>query len=226
MPPLPLVPNVIKVAIECQGNDGRLAVNVFHMTYGGGPPSSSDCVNIATQFWDQWVDNFTPTQPAQTSLTKVTVTDLSTDTGGEGEWTNGSTPVPGTSVHGMVPLHSCALLSKFVDKRYRGGHPRSYLPIGTTEDLNDDGDWKASSYGNWITFWTDMLSGVIADNPYGSTNIGEECAVSYVSKIENPVYPYRRAVPEVYDIPIDGGYTMTGQLATQRRRVRKTARRR
>lgn len=225
MPPLPTVPNVIRVAIECQGNDGRLAVNVCHFEYGGTPPSSGDCQDIAGVFFAAWQAQFTPTQPAQTSLVQVTVTDLSTDTGGEGTFNNFGVPIPGGSTHGMLPLHSCFLLSKFVERRFRGGHPRSYLPIGTTNDLNDDGDWKESSWTPWVTAWENLIAAVLTDNPYGATNVGQECAVSYVSKVENPIYPYRRAVPLVMSIPVDG-YTGSGKLATQRRRVRKTARRR
>ena len=223
--PLPLVPNVVKVVIENQGNDGRIADNVCHFTYGGSAPSSSTCVAIGTSFWSGWVTNLTPYQPAQTSITKVTVTDLSTDTGGEGMYDNAGTPVGGSSAHGMLPLHTCFLVSESIEQRYRGGHPRMYLPIGTTDDLNDDGDWKSASITLFVTAWETLVGSVIADNPFGSTNIGQQCAVSYVSKMVNPIYPYRRTTPLVYDIPLDG-YSGDAKLATQRRRVRKTERRR
>lgn len=218
MPPLPVVPNVIKCVVECIGNDGRLAANVFHMTYSGGPPASGDCDTIAEDLWNAWVTNFTPTQPAQTSLSLITVTDLSTDLGGQGSYDNSGTPVPGTSTHGMLPLHTCFLLSKFVAYRYRGGHPRSYLPIGTTNDLNDDGDWKGSSYAPWVTAWFQFVDAIMGGT-YGPATVAQECAVSYKHAGEP------RVTPLVMDIPVDG-YSGSEKLATQRRRVRKTARRR
>lgn len=223
--PLPNVPNVVKVVIENQGNDGRIADNVCHFTYGGAPPDSATCELIGNSFYNQWIDNLTEVQPAQTSLISVTVTDLSSSTGGEGVYDNDGTPTPGTSESGMLPFHTCFLLSMFIDQRYRGGHPRMYLPVGTTADLNDDGDWHTAFVSDVTDDWSTIVDNVINSNPYAATNIGQQCAISYTSKFANPVYPYRRTTPLVYDIPIDG-YTGQQKLATQRRRVRKTERRR
>lgn len=220
MPPLPSVPNVIKFAIECQGNDGRSAVNVTHFTYGGGLPTSTDIESMCQNIWNSWVSDFIPNMPAQTSLVNITGTDLSSDTGATAEYNNAGVPVAGTSVSGMVPLNSCMLISKFVARRYRGGHSRSYLPIGTTADLNDDGDWKATFATDARASWQDLVHNLQLGSPYGAISIGLECAVSYVSKVVNPVYPYRRAVPLVMDIP-DDGYTAQTKIATQRRRVRR-----
>jgi hypothetical protein len=224
MPPLPLVPNVIKIVNECQGNDGRLAANVLHWTYGGSAPNSDVCVDIAGSFWDLWNDNFIPLMPAQTSLVQTTVTDLSTSTGGEGTYNNDGTPAPGTSAHGMLPLHSCFLVSMYVEERYRGGHPRMYLPVGTTDDLNDDGDWKSTSVSAFMDAWSNIITDFVRS--YTSTELALQCAVSYYSGTDPTTRkPIRRDVPLVYDIPVDG-YTGQEKLATQRRRVRKTARRR
>jgi hypothetical protein len=214
---------VVKIAIVCNGNDGREAVNVFHQAYGGGPPSFSDCETIGQAWYNQWVAELTPTQPAQTNLISVTVTDLSSSTGAEGIYNNAGTPTPGTSAHGMLPLHSCFVLSKTILRRYRGGHPRMYLPIGTTNDLNDDGHWKGSSWVPWVAAWATMVSNVIAENPFGGTSVAEECCVSYNGKYDLPNSgppTYRRVTPAVFDIPLDG-YAGSEILGTQRRRVRR-----
>lgn len=220
--PLPPVPNVFKVAIVNAGNDGREAVNVYHQSYGGGIPAFHDCEGIATNIWDYWVANFTGTQPAQTSLMSITVTDLSSSTGAEFTYDNDGTPVPGTSPHGMLPLHSCFVVSKTILRRYRGGHPRSYLPIGTTNDLNDDGHWKESSYPAWVAMWGGLIASVIGTT-FGSTTPAEECCVSYNGKYDLPNSgppTYRRDTPAVFDIPVDG-YSGSPILGTQRRRVRR-----
>ena len=218
MPPLPSVPNVIRVVITNQRNDGRPFINVLHWTYGGTPPPNSVCATFAQEFWTQWTSHLTAHQPAQTSLFSVEVTDLSSDVSGGAIYTNGDTPVPGTSIHGMLPGSTAFLVSKFVARRFRGGHPRSYLPIGTTDDLNDDGDWKAASRDSMLAAYGSLVNGMVGAAS-GGTTLGEECAVSYTSKIVNPVPPYRRAVPLVMDIPVDG-YSAGLMLATQRDRVR------
>lgn len=224
MPPLPVVPNVVKFALQCEGNDGRKAVNVFHWVYGGSVPILSALNEFATNLFNLWDTNFAPLMPAQTSIVSVTCIDLSTTSGYDGFYDNLGVPVPGTSVHGMLPLHTAALLNKQIAVRYRGGRPRSYLCCGTTDDLNDDGDWKTGSVSNFINAWLNVVDGMVG-NASGGCTLGEECSVSYYSKEETPTPPYRRVTPVVYDIPVDA-YQISSQLATQRRRVRRTARRR
>jgi hypothetical protein len=225
--PLPVVPNVIKLTVSCAGNDGRTAMNVFHMSYGGPGPSYDECANIAEALWNGWVANMTPLQPGQTSLVETSCTDLGSTTTATATYNNDSTPVPGTSTHGMVPFQACFVVSKFVSLRYRGARPRSYLPIGTTEDMNDDGDWKADTVTVWTASWVTIIEDLVGGSPYGSTNLALECSVSYYSAVENPTPPHRRIDPPylVLDIPLDG-YTGQTKMGTQRKRIRRVERRR
>ena len=51
---------------------------------------------------------------------------------------------------------------------------------------------------------------------HGTTTLLSEVSVSYTDKVENPVAPYRRAVPLVLTV---GGATALTHIATQRRRL-------
>jgi len=226
MPPLPAVDNVFRLVTLCAGNDGRSAVNVMHFTYGGPSPASYDFIETcADNWWGQWVSNMIPKMPAQTSLVSVTAIDLQSDTAPAVTYDGGGTPVPGTSSHGMLPLSTAFLVSKFVERRWRGGHPRSYLPIGTTDDLNDDGDWKADSVTALLAAYTNSVQDFIDATVDGSNSVGLECCVTYKSKNLNPTPPYDVVPPYVTTIPVDG-YSAGPKLATQRKRVRRVARRR
>jgi hypothetical protein len=219
VPPLAPVPGVIKTVVTCSGNDGRIAQNVLHYSYTGPAPNNSDLNDFCLAVWNAWVAQLTPFQPAGTSLVRVDAVDLSSILSASGFEDNGGAPVPGTSVGGLIPISTAFLVSKQVGRRFRGGHPRSYFPIGVVTDLNNDGDWKGASV-------TAMLNGAVAfivaplGNTYGATTIQREVYPTYFSKNINPVPPYTVIPPLVTQINL-GGYSGGQKLATQRRRVRR-----
>lgn len=222
MPPLPPVANVVKFVLQLKGNDGRKSENIFHWGYTGSLPSAGACTTFATQLWDQWVANFIPLIQETTSLTLVTCTDLSSDTAGQGEYDNGGTPHAGSLAGGVVPLSAALLVNKEINRLYRGGHPRTYLTVGDATKLTDDGDWSSvfvtAVYGAYTSVASD-LEGTAADGCILST----EVCVSYINKTLYPTPPHRYPVPQVYGIE---AVTAEAQLATQRRRVRRTSRHR
>jgi hypothetical protein len=217
MPPLPSVPNVIKVEIFGQYDevgDYKWA-NVHHWTYGGGEPTSATCETIAQNIYAAWTEQFTEAQPPQMSLQGCTVTDLSSDMGGQGTYLLAT---PGGSSADKLPGNVCVLVSKTVDRRYRGGHPRTYLAIGGDENLQDQANWNAGMVTSTTVSWTNFVSGVTGFSVDG-TSLGLECCVSYYSGIDPTTRkPIRRDVPLVLDIPADG-YTIQAEIASQRRRI-------
>lgn len=221
--PLPPVANVVKVTNTCKGNDGRLIENVLHFGYTGGPPSAADCVALATAFFNAWTSDLVPQMPATSSLVSSTVLDLSSETGNEGTVDNGGTPIPGTKTGGVLPLHTCALVSKDIARRYRGGRPRSYLGVGVDADLTDDGDWSTAATGVFLNGYTAVVDAFNGAHS-GSTTITAEVNVSYYGgapTVEGK--SVRRETPVVDSIL---AYSMDQKVATQRKRVRKVARRR
>jgi hypothetical protein len=217
VPPLPSVPDVIKIAMRGHMSGGYNWANVFHMAYGPTPPAENDCQTIAAHVEAQWVANFQPVCPSATHLDEVVVTDLSSPTAAE--YTLLTTD-SGTSSFNPIPANATALVSKLIQARYRGGHPRSYLAIGGDGHLADGAHWNSAFVNTYKTAWQTMIENLIAGSPYGSTDLALECAVSYYTTdyTFTPPKRVRRVTPVVYDIPVDG-YTGHAEIASQRRRI-------
>lgn len=216
MPPLPPVPNVLKVEIKGTYTSGYDWANVLHFTYGGGAPTSGDCASIASTVWGEYNSEFIPSTVPQQSLELVVVTDLASSTAATGEYVQHQV---GTSSADKLPGNVCVLVSKYVPVRYRGGHPRTYLAIGADENLQDQGHWNSSFVTNTLTNWTNFIDGIIG-TVAGTTAVGQECAVSYYTTDYSTTPPsrVRRVAPVVYDIPVDG-YSIQAEIASQRRRI-------
>lgn len=128
MPPLPPTPNVIKLSLQgvCQNQN---VDNVFHVQFTGGPPLPTNLAADAVTFGAEFITQFGPFLHQTYSLKQVIATDLTSSSGavGEGVITSGS----GSDASAIAPLSCCAVISWRINRRYRGGKPRTYLgPVG------------------------------------------------------------------------------------------------
>lgn len=217
MPAFPPVPNVLKIVIS--GTYDELGAyqwaNVFHWVYGGGIPTLADVSNFADLFYGSYSSFFTASMPASQSMQNAQVTDLSSDTGAQAD---SPTVTPGTATGAKLPGNACMLISKTINRRYRGGHPRSYMPIGTETNLLDQANWNDDFVTSSLTQYLAFVDDLVGETA-GAIALGAECTVSYYDGVD-PVTkkPIRRDVPVVYDIPVDG-YTARQELASQRGRI-------
>lgn len=216
MPPLPAVPNVLKVKV--QGNSSETTpitwANILHFAYSGSAPSNATCNAIASQVSSSWNTHMAPECPSPIVMNEVTVIDLTSSTSGGGA---DFTVHAGTRGDDVIPANSAVLAVYPIDRRYRGGHPRSYLLVGGNADLLDAAHWSTLFYAEAQSHWHDFLAAIIGFSTGGCT-ISNMVNVSYYSKELNPTPPYRRSVPVVDTIDISTMYTEQ-QVANQRRRI-------
>lgn len=163
MPPLPPVPGVVRVKL--QGTNQTVGwVNVFYMTYSGTPPSTADCSAVATSVRAAWLSAIAPAMLTGTILTGVEVADMSTSTGAVG---SNSTSAAGTKASSApLPVNCAVVISYKVNRRYRGGHPRNYLPGPNAADVSNGRTWQSAYQtvlnamsGNWPTALNAISSG-------------------------------------------------------------------
>jgi hypothetical protein len=211
VPALPFVPNVVKIVVEGTTPDFPWA-NVFHWTYTGTPPPGATCASFAVSIYNEWVADFIPLMSIPSTLEKVTVVDLASDLGGEGE---SAASTPGTAGATFISASSAVLVSKTIDRRYRGGHPRSYIFAGIVADLLDSAHWTGAFTASVLAAYSNFTDALNALTHAGTALFGE-ATVSYVDKALNPVAPYRRAVPLVLPVV---SFAVEPELANQRRRV-------
>ncbi len=214
MPPLPVVPNVVKIVIEGTSTSGYRWANILHAGYGGSPPTLGNAQAIATAVQTSWATHVSPLQSTVVTEEEVVVTDLASAMGAVGI---DATPNVGTGSGSEMGANMCLLVDYPIALRFRGGHPRSYLYIGAQADLLDSGHWSTTFTAAAQTAWRAFLAGFL-NTAYGACNVGDLVLVSYVNKVVNPVPPYRRPTPLV--TPLSHATAIAiGELASQRRRI-------
>lgn len=216
MPPLPPVPNVLRVALEgyVDNEDIYGWSNILHFLYSGAAPSNADCSAIGTYIDGRWATRMAPQCPSPTQLTTVNVIDLTSSTAGQWDL---AVSTPGTRGDDSIPANAAMLMSYPVGTRYRGGHPRQYLYVGGNADLEGAAKWASSFTAAVLLAWTEFIQD-IEGHVQGATTIGTFGAVSYISKEVNPVPPYRRPVPLF--LPLDITLTkVRAEMASQRGRI-------
>jgi hypothetical protein len=109
--PLNPVPQVLRVFLE--GFIDSINVqkwgNVLHFSYTGTPPTNAVCATIAQDIYTQWLTHMAPECPSPTELDSVTVTDLTSDTAGSGEFS--TTGGSGTRGDDSIPANAAFLIS-------------------------------------------------------------------------------------------------------------------
>lgn len=177
MPALPVVPNVIKAEIEGTYHDAKW-VNIYYVQYTGGAPAATDLQN--------WIDNqitnalpkYADEMSVDNEITSVKATDLASDTG--------ATDTEAASVFGVrtgdfMPAGVAMVGSLEIGRRYRGGHPRKYLPWGTAGTMASGStiDWDSGFIADCQTKFHSILFDNFIGTTSGSTNWVNNVNVSY-----------------------------------------------
>jgi hypothetical protein len=219
--PLNPVPNVLRVVLEGFVDTSAadtLWANVLHFTYGGTPPSNAVCASIANRISFAWDVDMAPECPSPTTLQVVTVTDLTSDSAGEGE---DLTVHPGTRGDDSIPANAALLISYPSQVRYKGGHPRSYLYVLGNADLQGATNWSTAGTAEVQTHWRQFLTDCLTSGSAGTTLSGF-CSVRYRGKFlpnSGPPHFYL-TTPIVNPIPIAQALARQ-QIASQRGRIER-----
>ena len=174
---LPAVPNVLKIQWKWTvGTDATVWSHMFWQ-YSGSAPSGVDLATFAGQVQSKWATNMNALQRSDVLMTGVYVTDLSNRTTMAGVW-NGS--VAGTRSSGAIPAQTAALLVLTIARRYRGGKPRLYLPLGNNIDVTAPQAWTTAFVTAANTGWTNYFN-ALASSSVGPATLVNQVSVSYYS---------------------------------------------
>jgi hypothetical protein len=216
--PLNPVPSVLKVFLEGKVDNTGLEKwgNVIHFEYSGTPPSNATCAAIASAMSAQWQGAIASLCPSPTSLTQVTVTDLSSPTAGAGESLG---VVFGSRGDDSIPANAAVLISYPSVLRYKGGHPRTYLYVLGNADLQGATEWNSAARTEVETKWRGFLTGCLATGSSG-TVVSQFVSVRYKGKfLPNSGAPhFYLNTPLVNVIPISSA-TAQLEMSSQRRRI-------
>lgn len=221
MPPLPSVPDVLRINVDWTlGLDLNAQVRL-HASYTGTAPNDAACTTIASDLLTQANTDWLPLQSTAVSLDSFTVTDLSSPTGGTGVFTFSN---PGTRSGSQLPADAAVLWNLHIARRYRGGKPRGYFPFGVGGDLTNPQEWSSAAVTafetglqNWLTYLSSLT--------VSGTSITGLVNVSYYhlfTVVTNPTTGRARNVPTLRSSPLVDPVTANGvnaHVASQRRRT-------
>ena len=221
MPALPPVPGVVRVRYGYDFADSPNVGTYQHFTYTGPSPSGANCLTLAQAIFDASQVHFEGVMQGACTFTSVRVTDLSSQTGGDATFSGAAA---GARPGGTIPS-SIAFVSDYqIERRYRGGKPRSYWPWGTDSDLASPDKWAAATVTEFIGV-QGALNGIVVGQSAGSTQLSTQCSVSYYegfASFQNPITGRWRNAPKPRTVPvIDLIVSSTGRtlLGHQRRRT-------
>lgn len=206
MPPLPSVSNVIGVKVRGD-NDSAPFENVFHLQLTGLAPNSSDLNTLAGSILSAYTTAFGAILATAIHVTECDVVDLTSNVAASG---SANAAFTGTRVGLGLTAQVAIVISWEIQLRYRGGHPRTYLPAGVGEDTLTATQWTPA-------FITEVQDAAVTfRNSLNALTTGSTtykmCSVSY--RANNAPRP--QPLPFVIQ-----GSSVDSRVDTQRRRLGK-----
>lgn len=222
MPALPNVPNVLRCRLLFDMG-GKLDQGLrFFLQYSGTAPNVATLTTLAGDITTAFSGSGKPqsVMNAVNELTGVILEDLTSPT-------SAAVTVPeavsGSVVTAALPSDVCVLSGYLIARRYRGGHPRTYWPLGSAADLTTPQAWSSAALTSFLdaveTFYSDIVGTTIS----GMT-IGAHVNISYYegfTSVENPITHRWRNVPDLRAAPLIDpitGYDIAQFPGSQRRR--------
>jgi len=154
-----------------------------------------------------WNSAIAPIMNTSSALTEVVCIDLATSTGNEGAVTVNHV---GTRTGAFLPAQAAVVFSWHIQLRYRGGHPRMYVPGGVTTDISAGRLWNTSSQAAFATAASSFLNQINAITIGGSA--------FFMVMVSYHTNHALRPVPAVFPVVSSA---VDDRIDTQRRRLGK-----
>lgn len=220
MPALPSVSKVLKTIIKYSSSEAAQDIlNILFLAYAGTAPTDAQLVTLAGDILTLIGSDLVTMYPSVLSNNEVSLEDLSSDTAATGFNTGTNT---GTRSGAPLGAGTALVIGAPIARRYRGGHPRSYLPWGTAADLTTQDQWGTTEQAAFLAAWVDFIGGLSSLVWSGGVSL-THVNVSYYQGFTPHVYPsgrYRNVpnlrVTPVVDPVIE--YVCNPRTASQRRR--------
>ena len=220
MPALPAAPGVIRVTIPMGAATDPNALCRIFTHYSGTAPTSAQLKTFCDAVSSAWLSNITPLQSAVWTQFPIQCEDLSTATGAVAQ---GTTSNPGVRSGHSLPASNSLMVQFLIARRYRGGKPKIFLPVGVAEDLATGPTWSTSFLTATSTGFQAFIAAVNAAG-WAAAGTLTHVNVSYFqgfTSVQNPVTHRWRNVPTVRGAVVVDPITAYGVevgIASQRRR--------
>ena len=177
MPALPSIPNIIRAGFRFGNNTTtQIAGVALHYAYTGGPPGVSDVAGVALDLKNAFGTHVASQLSHDYGLDEVVVTDLSSPTGATAG--DGTATVNGTLSGSTLQAGTCALAHYDITRRYRGGHPKSFWPLGDEDQLATIAQWNSTFVTNVSAALAAFEAAALAIS-VGGSSLSHQVNVSY-----------------------------------------------
>jgi hypothetical protein len=156
MPALPSPGSVIKLNLNWGVEGDALAQTIHYFRYSGGAPSAGALSTLCQDAVSSADTEFGPLCSNSVGILAATARDLASAMGNEA---TAGTPWVGTRGTALLPPGAAMVIAHSISRHYRGGHPRSYLPLGVSGDVALTGLWASAfvtaadtAWGAWIAY--------------------------------------------------------------------------
>lgn len=209
MPALPVVPQVCDLKISGTYHDA-IWMNKYYLHYSGSAPSNSDINNYLVGIVSGVTTAYQAEMSADCACTLFEMTDLTSDTG---SFSSHVVSFSGVRAGDFNPANVAMVASLEIARRYRGGHPRKYLPWGTSGTMASGStrDWDPGFVADCQSKFDTLMSDLVGITE-GGTTWDEIVNVSYVTA------KARRATAQV---DVVTSQIVRPRICSQRRRLGK-----
>jgi hypothetical protein len=218
LPPLPAVTDVLKILTKYLLGEDTDVLNQQFVSFVGSA-SETNLTNLAAAAGAAWTTHIKPLVSNSLTLESYTITDLTSDVGVEVNYPIGSTGSVGGET---LPAATAMVIQSKILRRYRGGHPRLYMPGLLTADTSTAQTWSSAAIAAWEAAWNAYIAEILLDAP-GGLSIGTFQNVSYYQGFTNFLEPSGRyrVIPTVRVAPVTDAilsYSINPNVGSQRRR--------
>lgn len=215
---LPAVAKTLRVDFKHTQSVDTDIQNHVYFQYAGAF-SSADAITFAALCRAQWIAHTMSQLCSTLTLIETKVTDLTSNTapqvvdGTSGVGGNLNTPVP----------NGVAFIIKFrIGRRYRGGHPKIYLPSASRTGVTNEAVWDSTYANAVLAAFASFIAAVVGGAPVAMGAL-QHVNVSYFSGFHNVTLPSGRVQSrptQRVSVTPDAilGYTFNPSVASQRRR--------
>jgi hypothetical protein len=188
-------------------NQGQKWVNIFHSKYSVQPQDAATVNSICQAVHTAYLNAFTTLWSSSTILNTVDGQDLASRTAATGTF---SLAHPGVQTTVPMALQVALCLSWSISDRYRGGHPRTYLPGIDGTFVTGGRLLTTAGHTAYLNAAAGFLTNMNAMTAGGSS--WKMCCVRYFSQHQLLANPLVREI---------SGQSVHGRIDTQRRRLGK-----
>lgn len=216
---LPAVPKVVRVDHHfTQGSTANLQVREFFQYSGtlSVPDAGTWLNNIVTGLTTNLLDVLSNTL----SLTGSELTDLTSTSSAQ---VLSAVVGTGGNTNAELDAATAMVISKHISRRYRGGHPRIYIPGTVQAWLGSPNRWNSTGLNLVLTNYVLYIQAATSVSNPAAIGAIQHVNVSYYSGFVNHTYPSGRvkAIPQLRVTPLIDPIvgTVTNDVpASQRRR--------